>query len=232
MRVHQKWGFGMAPVKPEVQYRRDQAATEVLAVLEGVSSPGPSSADAISEVKGLFTRSYKQDQWDWFTVWTQLGRPGGRRCESISHDLGEIRRSALDQDPDQAETLRGLLRRAGAVESLRSFLESRSGQQPVKPGTGYVYILSTRTSPQLLKIGYTERAVEQRLKEINSATGVAEPYGVRAVWTVQNAPEVEKAVHEALARYRIRADREFFELPYGAAFQAIRDIIYASRREL
>jgi hypothetical protein len=232
MRVHQKWGFGMAPIKPGVQHRRDQAATEVLTVLEGTGSPDPSSADAISEVKGLFTRSYKQDQWDWFTVWTQLGRPGGRRCESISHDLGEIRRSALDRDPGLAESLRGLLGRAGALESLRSFLESRSGQQTVGPGIGYVYILSTRTSPQLLKIGYTERTVEQRIKEINSATGVAEPYGVRAVWTVQNAPEVERAVHDALAQYRVRPDREFFELPYGVAFRAIKEIVCESRREL
>jgi hypothetical protein len=78
----------------------------------------------------------------------------------------------------------------------------------------------------------TERSVEQRLKEINSATGVAEPYGARAVWTVQGAPQIEKAVHQALSGYRVRADREFFELSYGTAFTTVRDIVQASRREL
>jgi hypothetical protein len=231
MRVHEKWGFGMAPVKPETQRRRGQAAIEVLGALKA-DSADPPSAVAISEVKGLFTRSYKQDQWDWFTVWTQLGRPGRNRCECIARYLGELRRSVLGQNPDRAEVLRTRLRRAGATELLSGFLEFRAGLLSGEPGTGYVYIVSTRTSPQLLKIGYTERTVEQRLKEINSATGVAEPYGVRAVWTVQNAPEVEKAIHGALAQYRVRTDREFFELPYGVAFQAIGRIVHASRREL
>ena len=84
MRVPQKWGFGMAPVKPEIQRQREQAVTMLLGILDAApGSPTPAEADAISEVKGLFTRSYKQDQWDWFTVWTQLGRPGRNRCRSI-----------------------------------------------------------------------------------------------------------------------------------------------------
>jgi hypothetical protein len=232
MRIHQKWGFGMAPVKPGIQRQRDLAATTVLSVLEADCSLRSSLTDDMSEVKGLFTRSYKQDQWDWFTVWTQLGRPGRKRCRSISSDLGELRRAVLDHDADRAGPARGRLRQAGTAALLRGFLEPWPSGRPVAPGTGFVYILSTRTSPHLLKIGYTERTVEQRLKEINSATGVAEPYGARAVWTVQNAPEMEKAVHKALAGYRVRPDREFFELPYGTAFVAIREIVHASRREL
>jgi hypothetical protein len=232
MRIHQKWGFGMAPVKPGIQRQRDLASSAVLSALEVACCPAPSSAADMSEVKGLFTRSYKQDQWDWFTVWTQLGRPGRKLCRLISGDLGELRRAVLDQDVDRAEATRGRLRQAGTAALLRGFLNPWPGGRPEAPGTGFVYILSTRTSPQLLKIGYTERTVEQRLKEINRGTGVAEPYGARAVWTVQNAPQVEKAVHETLAGYRVRADREFFELPYGAAYAAIRDIVDASRREL
>jgi hypothetical protein len=232
MRVHQEWGFGMAPVKPETQRRRDQAVADVLGMLEAVGSPDPSWADAISEVKGLFTRSYKQDQWDWFTVWAQLGRPGRNRCQRISHDLGEFRRSALGQDPDQVEVLRARLRQAGAAQLLRRFPRLGASARVTEPGTGYVYIMSTRTSPELLMIGYTERTVEQRLKEINSATGVAEPYGVRSVWCLQNAPGIEKAVHDALATFQVRPDREFFELSYRRAFDLVRDVVYASRREL
>jgi hypothetical protein len=29
--------------------------------------------DAISGVKGMFVRIFRMDQWDWFTVYTQLG---------------------------------------------------------------------------------------------------------------------------------------------------------------
>lgn len=34
-RIHQKWGFGMAPIKPAVQQSRLEAAQTVRAVLEG-----------------------------------------------------------------------------------------------------------------------------------------------------------------------------------------------------
>lgn len=233
MRVHQKWGFGMAPVKPEIQRQRELAVTMLLGILDmAPGSPTPAEADAISEVKGLFTRSYKQDQWDWFTVWTQLGRPGRNRCKSIAGDLLELRRAVTGSGPDLTGPPLARLLRAGIADLLRGFPDGRSGSGDETPGTGYVYILSTRTYPRLLKIGYTERTVEQRLKEINSATGVAEPYGARAVWIVQDAPQVEKAVHQALSEYRVRADREFFELPYGTAFTRVRDIVQASRREL
>ena len=55
---------------------------------------------------------------------------------------------------------------------------------------------------------------------------------MRAVWIVLRAPQVEKVVHDALAEYRIRADREFFELSYGTAFKIVGDIVHDSRREL
>jgi hypothetical protein len=43
---------------------------------------------------------------------------------------------------------------------------------------------------------------------------------------------VEKAVHDAMDEYRVRLDREFFELNYAAAVKIIEDIVLDSRREL
>ncbi|MEV6907726.1 GIY-YIG nuclease family protein [Amycolatopsis sp. NPDC051071] len=228
----------MAPVKPESQKRRHQAAKAVLELLNSTDLFKPTEhldpqvADALSEVKGLFTRSCKQDQWDWFTVWTQLGRPGRKRCRDISNELRNLRRAMLDQDAPQALAARHQLIEAGFFSTIQRFLNPRPDGYFGGSATGYVYILSTRSSPRLLKIGYTERTVEQRVKKINSTTGILEPYGVRAVWVVQNAPQVERAVHQALADHRVRADREFFELPYGAAFKIVGDIVHNSRREL
>jgi T5orf172 domain len=192
MRINQKWGFGMAPVKPGTQHQRDLAAAALLSLLEACGCPHPSAADCIPEVKGLFSRSWRQDQWDWFTVWTQLGRPGRNRCRTIAGDLGEFRRAILGQDADRVETRRKQLREAGTNSPAPRFPRVSPANRGEAPGIGYVYILSTRTNPELLKIGYTERTAEQRAGEINSATGVAEPYGVRAVWTVRNAPQMEK----------------------------------------
>jgi hypothetical protein len=222
----------MAPVKPAIHNRRLLAARVVLDLLTSPVRLDPSTADALSEVKGLFTRSCKQDQWDWFTVWTQLGRPGRKRCRDISNELWSHRRAIFDQDVGQASLARHRLIRAGAIPAIRGFLQPRLHERLGNDAAGYVYILSTRSSPRTLKIGYTERTVEQRVKEINRGTGILEPYGVRAVWVVQHARQVERAVHDTLAPYRVRADREFFDLPYGTAFKIVGDIVHSSRREL
>ena len=108
------------------------------------------------------------------------------------------------------------------------------GMAPVKPGTqerrdaAVGAVLGVRKSA-----GSPDSSVaEQRIKEINSHTRIIEPYGVCAVWTVRGAPQVEKAVHDALAEYRVRPDREFFELSYRTASKTITGIVRDSCREL
>ena len=229
MRVHQKWGFGMARVKPGTQERRNRAATAVLGLLKSASYPDSSIADDISEVKGLFTRCYKQDQWDWFTVWTQLGRPRRNTCISISETLGYLRQAVSQQDADRIPVLCERLRQAEAIVMLHGFPNTRPKEYSGDDRIGYIYIMSTRSHPSELKIGYTERTVEERAKEINRATGIFEPFGVRAVWTVLKAPQVERAVHDALAEYRGRVDREFFVLNYATAFEIVEDIVRGFR---
>ncbi len=59
------------------------------------------------------------------------------------------------------------------------------------------------------------------MRAINSATGVLVPYGVRLLWGVRDARRVEAQVHRLLADYRIRADREFFELHHRDAARLI-----------
>lgn len=183
----------MAPIKPSTQERRNRAAAAVSSLLKSDDRPDLLVADDISEVKGLFTRCFKQDQWDWFTVWTQLGRPGRKCCMSISQTLGHLRQAITEQHVNQMPSIREQLAQAGAIAILHRFLNPRPREYSGgEEGIGYIYIMSTRSNPSRLKIGYTERAVEQRVKEINRATGIFEPYGVRAVWTVLRAPQGRK----------------------------------------
>ena len=113
------------------------------------------------------------------------------------------------------------LNRAGIHRYLQNYLNPRSDDSR----EGFIYILSTREQPHLLKIGVTTRSVEQRVKEINSATGIVIPFGVRAVWPVRNPEQTEKEIHEMLSPYRVRADREFFQIPYQQACKKILDLI-------
>jgi len=231
MKIEQKWGFGMAPVKAALQAERMRAVQELAELL---SRPSLELTDTvlpeqISMTKGLFTRCWKQDQWDWFTVWQQLGRPGRKRAWEATGLFRDLRSSLMRRDFNQLLEFRLLAYDLDIPGHLRRFLTS-SDQYP--SDVGYIYVLSTREQPTVLKVGYTNRTVEERVKEINSSTGVVIPYGVRAIWAVSAAREVEADLHRILSDYRIRRDREFFELDFKDAFRLIRDYVYAKRAEL
>lgn len=65
----------------------------------------------------------------------------------------------------------------------------------------------------------------ERAGEINSATGVVIPFGIRRCWCVTDPRGAEKLAHEALAEYRMRGDREFFRVDFPTAAALIQDTI-------
>ena len=71
----------------------------------------------ISETKGLFTRVFKADQWDWFTVNSQLGYPSVKLAKKISERLGDLRKSNIECDEAAYRIAQGGLRhsRHGSV---------------------------------------------------------------------------------------------------------------------
>ena len=229
-KVHAKWGFGNAPLKDGHRAKTEAAIQNVIAVLE--SPPTQATAeqlDAISHVKGQFTRTLKQDQWDWSTVWALLGRPSRQPANRISKTLRDLRTALKEGDSRAAEHVASRLLATGLLRYLDNFLAG-GRDLPQQAGThGFLYILATRNHPQLLKVGITQRTVQVRVKEINSATGVAIPYGVRAVWRVDNASVVEMEIHALLAPFRVRADREFFEVDFFEASRLINDHLGARR---
>jgi T5orf172 domain len=231
LRVEQKWGFGMAPIKQDVQAKRSSQARVVMDCIESNLPDSESPAEALSEVKGLFTRIYKQDQWDWFTVWAQLGRPGTNRAKEISNALYDLRKSILNVENEESTALRARLVELGVLHLLNRFVNPGIVEDDSE-AIGKIYILSTRENRNILKIGYTNRTVEERVKEINSATGVFIPYGVRAMWIIKSAREVESELHTLLSPFRIREDREFFQMDFKEAFKFISSYIREKRQEL
>ena len=81
----------------------------------------------------------------------------------------------------------------------------------VEPVKGFLYILSNPSMPDLLKIGMTEGDVSERIAQLSSGTGVAEPFVLEASITSTDPLGDERLVHERLAPYR-KPKREFFEL--------------------
>lgn len=221
--VFEKWGFGLAPAKKPTQIAREKWVEHVLELLERPEAPAALKVDlsALSEVKGLFNRVVRQDQWDWFSVARQLGYPSTRISKVISLTLGNLRTALRDGDAERADKSRSTLRRLPARKCLSVFLSRVEIAD--EENAGWLYVLSRREEPDLLKIGQTSDTVEARVQDINRATGVAFPFGVRACWRVREPKKAEKIVHEVLEHSRIRGDREFFRIEFSNAKQCIID---------
>lgn len=85
------------------------------------------------------------------------------------------------------------------------------------PQLSIVYVLTNPAMPGLVKIGKTSQEdVSVRLAQLYS-TGVPVPFKLEFACKVDNADEVEKALHIAFSSARPNPSREFFEIePYQA----------------
>lgn len=231
--IRHKWGFGMAPPLPQTQQARVHACALLFDVLDA-KRPPPEADErlltAASDVKGLFNRIVRQDQWDWFTVARQLGYPSWRISEAIAQQIAALRQALKVGDAASAGAAHNTLRRLPARRCLSVLL----GRAAIidEAGAGWVYILSTREFDGFLKIGMTTRTVEQRAQEINAATGVAVPFGVRRCWRVSDPAKAEKLVHAELAEFRLRSDREFFQVAFSEAARRVDAVIRDSGLEI
>ena len=161
IKVYQKWGVGMSPLKEHTVVLRKKAARMILKALSTTPPTNSDSlAEAISEVKGLFNRTRKRDQWDWFVVWEQLGLPELKRLDQIVGDLTVLRRAVLNDDPIKFRNAQKRLQYCGALTSLKYFLGLEN--QYIEEGSGIIYMLGTREMKELLKVGFTERNVTSR----------------------------------------------------------------------
>jgi hypothetical protein len=83
----------------------------------------------------------------------------------------------------------------------------------------YIYILVNPSVPGICKIGYTTTTVYDRVKQINSATGVITPWYPVFSYKCPNGRMLEQEVHEELALHgtRINDRREGFAIDTDSA---------------
>jgi T5orf172 domain len=230
--VFEKWGFGLAPPKEDTQQTRLKAAFTVQTILnQDLQSMSPDvDLEHFSIVKGMFNRIVHQDQWDWFTVMGQLGYPSSGISKVIARKLSDLRSAFRDNNLEEGLASWIDLRHLPTRKCLDVF----RGKLiiPDEADTGWVYILSTREIPDLLKIGMTTRSVEERVQEINRATGVVIPFGVRSCWRVKQPANAERLLHQEFQDQRIRNDREFFRIKFFQAHFRISEMLASANLEI
>ena len=90
----------------------------------------------------------------------------------------------------------------------------------------WVYVLVNKSIPGICKIGMTTTSVNQRVKEINQATGVITPWFSVFKYKCINSRVLEKAVHDHLEKlgYRVNPKREGFEISSKDAITVIESL--------
>lgn len=89
----------------------------------------------------------------------------------------------------------------------------------------YVYIISNPSYDGLLKVGYTTREPEVRIRELFS-TGVPTPFEIEKIIVVPSGTgkEIEGLIHQELDEYRVNSRREFFKIEVDDVVKALGNI--------
>jgi len=88
---------------------------------------------------------------------------------------------------------------------------------------GYIYVLENKGQPGILKIGYTDRTPQARVKEINSGTGVITPWFIVNAFPCKAPAQIESIIHSQLNQYRV--NKEGFAVTVSTADSIITRII-------
>jgi hypothetical protein len=86
----------------------------------------------------------------------------------------------------------------------------------------YVYVLTNPAMPGMVKIGYTDQSdLNVRIGQLYT-TGVPVPFDVAYAAQVENARQVEDALHTAFGPNRVNQNREFFRIDPEQAIVILR----------
>jgi T5orf172 domain len=92
---------------------------------------------------------------------------------------------------------------------------------------GFVYVMSNRAMPGMVKVGCTEKLAEDRAKKLHD-TGVPLPFEVEFRAATSHFEAVEDEAHAILAPFRVAANREFFWTSPVEAIDAVKKALVSA----
>ena len=82
--------FGFLPISDRMRPRYVASLRRLVAIIERGAAIRDGDADAVSEVKGMFSRCARRDQWDWRAVHLALEEPSRDAARTLATRFGEI----------------------------------------------------------------------------------------------------------------------------------------------
>ena len=122
--------FGRKPISDRMRPRYLQSIRCLQNLLSFGLSQDPGDAEAISEVKGMFNRCLRKDQWDWFCVYNAFGSPAMRLARQMAGELTVLARAMRARDVQTAEVALSRLHDLGLEPLLSRATEIISREAP------------------------------------------------------------------------------------------------------
>tara|TARA_A100001011_G_scaffold354912_1_gene397735 strand:+ start:212 stop:961 length:750 start_codon:yes stop_codon:yes gene_type:complete len=106
---------------------------------------------------------------------------------------------------------------------IELILRGRKRDKEKNDNLGYLYVLSNKAYPNIYKIGSTYNDVDERAEEL-TGTGHLMPFKVEAQIQIKSAEYYEKKIHSILSSYRVKQNREFFEIDLDKVKSCLNDL--------
>jgi hypothetical protein len=114
--------FGRMPITDKLRPKYLRAASGLLAVMSPGWECDVSIAEDLSEMKGIFNRCRRKDQWDWLTLYHYLEDPPSGLLDSAASLLHDLRRAITRNEPRAAEDLLIQLENAVPADLIKRFI--------------------------------------------------------------------------------------------------------------
>lgn len=91
----------------------------------------------------------------------------------------------------------------------------------IKEYSAFIFVLSNESHPGLLKIGFTEKPLLKRVKELSASNYKHVPYILEASFFSENKILDEAEVYNLLEKYKSKKGKELFKLSVKEAVEII-----------
>ncbi len=116
----------------------------------------------------------------------------------------------------------------------QSFNVEQKTEATENSSQGYVYVMINPSLPEMVKIGMTTKDPNERAKELSAATGVPTPFILVFYKPFIDCYSTEQQIHQFLEDkgYRVKNNREFFNMPTKLAIDIVQAYYDTEQEEL